>query len=82
LGEGIFLTPSSRQPLLGSPSLSCIHYHQHLLNTFQVATVQFTSAIFSGNETFGSVDIWVELTGVLEDPTAVRYVHYILLLIG
>ena len=39
--------------------------------------MQFTSAVFSGNETFGSVDIWVILTGVLEDPTSVRYVDYI-----
>jgi hypothetical protein len=38
--------------------------------------VQFTSSVFSGNETFGSADIWVMLTGDLEDPTSVKYVDY------
>ena len=48
-----------------------------LLSFFQVATVQFTSEVFSGNETFGYADILVILTGVLEDPTSVRYVDFI-----
>ena len=38
--------------------------------------MQFTSAFFIGNETHGSVDLWVTLTGVLEGPTTVRYVDF------
>ncbi|XP_028399458.1 uncharacterized protein LOC114522881 [Dendronephthya gigantea] len=55
----------------GQVTIGSVDEHTIKIEDDDFATVQFTSEVFSGNETFGYADIWVVLTGVLEDPTSV-----------